>query len=82
MKGSSRASPPLLLLQSIALALDHQRVAVMQQAVENRGGEDLIAEDGAPLRDELIGGDEQAAALVAPSDQLKEEMAPRRSNGK
>jgi hypothetical protein len=54
----------------------------MQQAVENRGGEDLIAEDGAPLRDELIGGDEQAAALVAPSDQLKEEMAPRRSNGK
>jgi hypothetical protein len=54
----------------------------MQQAVENRGGEDLIAEDGAPLRDELIGGDEQAAALVAPSDQLKEEMALRRSNGK
>jgi hypothetical protein len=46
----------------------------MQQSVENRGGQDLVAEDGAPLRHDLIGGDEQAAALVAPRDELKEEM--------
>ena len=46
----------------------------MQQAVEDRGRQDLVAEDGAPLRHELIGGDEQAAALVAARDELEEEM--------
>jgi hypothetical protein len=46
----------------------------MQQPVENRGGQDLVAEDGAPLRHELIGGDQQAAAPIAAGDQLKEEV--------
>jgi hypothetical protein len=33
----------------------------MQQAIENRGGEHLIVEDGAPLCHDLIAGDERAA---------------------
>jgi len=40
-------SPALPLFQSVAVALDHQGVTVMQQSVENGGGEDVIAEDGA-----------------------------------
>ena len=46
----------------------------MQPPVKNGGGQDLVAEDGAPLGDDLIGRDEQATALVAPRDQLQEEM--------
>jgi|RhiMethySRZTD1v2_1073278.scaffolds.fasta_scaffold30384_6 hypothetical protein len=46
----------------------------MQQAIENGGGRHIVAKDCSPLRDELIGGDEQAPALVAPGHQLKEEV--------
>jgi hypothetical protein len=46
----------------------------MEEPVQDGGGQDLIAEDRAPLRHHLIGGDQQAAALVAPRDQLEEEM--------
>jgi hypothetical protein len=70
------------LFQPIAVALDHQRVAVMQELIEDCRCEDLVAEDGAPLRDQLIGRDQQAAALVASGDELEEEMRLRRSNGK
>src|SRR5258705_10140501 len=46
----------------------------MQEPVEDRGGQDLVAEDGAPLRHHLVGRNEQTAALVAARDELKEEM--------
>src|SRR5262245_61862025 len=64
----------LFLTQTIALTLDHQRVAVVQQPIEDRRGQDIVAEDGSPLRHELIRGDEQAGALVATRDQLEKEM--------
>src|SRR5262249_29275144 len=51
-----------------------QRVAVMQQAIEDRGGQDVIAKHGAPLCHELVGRNEQAAALVAARYELKKEM--------
>ena len=53
---SAEQSRLLLLSQSIALALDHERVTVVKQAIENGRGEDLVAKHGAPLGDELIGG--------------------------
>ena len=62
------------LLQPVAVALDEEGVAVVQESVENGGGEDIVAEDLAPLGDELIGGDEHAALLVTPSDELEEEV--------
>jgi len=46
----------------------------MQEPVEDSGGDHLVAEDLAPLRDHLIGGDEHAAALVAARDELEEEV--------
>ena len=46
----------------------------MQEPVEDGGGDHLVAEDLAPLRDHLIGGDEHAAALVATGDELEEEV--------
>src|SRR4029453_16025276 len=64
----------LLVLQSIAFTLDHERVAVMQQTIENGGREDLVPEDGAPLRHDLVRGDEQTPAFVPTRDQLEEQM--------
>ncbi len=49
-------------------------MTVMEQAVEDRGGEDVVAEDRAPLRHDLVGGDQQAAAFVPAGDELEKEM--------
>jgi len=46
-------------------------VVVVEQPVEDRRSEHVIAEDLAPLTDELVGGDEQTALLVAASDELE-----------
>jgi hypothetical protein len=46
----------------------------MQKPVEDRGGEDLVAEDGAPLRHDLVRGEEQAAPFVPAGDELEKEM--------
>ena len=46
----------------------------MQHAVEHGGGDHLVAEDVAPLRDGLIRGDEHAASLVAAAHELKEQV--------
>ena len=79
---SSKKTRLLLLAESIAFALNHQGVAVMEQAIEDRRGEDVVAEDGAPLGDDLVGSDQQAPAFVPARDELKKEMALRRSNGR
>ncbi len=49
-------------------------MTVMEQAIEDRGGEDIVTKHGAPLRDDLVGGDQQAAAFVPPGDELEKEM--------
>ena len=49
-------------------------MTVMEQAVEDRGGEDVVTEDRAPLRDDLVGGDQQTAAFVPAGDELEKEM--------
>ena len=46
----------------------------MQQAIEDRGGEDLVAgEEFGPVADAFVGGDEDAAAAVAVGDEAEEE---------
>jgi hypothetical protein len=52
-----------LLAQAIAVAADGDDVAVMKQPIEDGGGDDGIAEDGTPLADRAVGGDQQAAAI-------------------
>src|SRR5690606_12208896 len=63
-----------LLPQAIAIAADREDLAVMEQAIEDRGRHHGIAEDAAPLADRAIAGDEHAAALVAARDELEEEV--------
>ena len=45
----------------------------MQQAVEDGGGDDGIAEHLAPLAEGLVGGEQDAAAFVAGGDELEEQ---------
>jgi hypothetical protein len=46
----------------------------MEQAVKDRRGEDLVAEDGAPLGDDLIRRNQETAAFVPASDELANEV--------
>jgi hypothetical protein len=56
--------------------LDEKGVGVVKQTVEDGCSEDVVAEDGTPQADELIRGDEHAAALVATGDELEEQVVP------
>ena len=54
----------------------------MSQAIEERGGQLLVAgEDGDPFGKREIGRDDGRPSLVAIGDQIEEELAPTRSNG-
>src|SRR5260370_1470088 len=61
-----------LLAYPVAVAADRDDVAMVQQPVEDGGGDDSIAEDAAPLADRAGAGDQHRAALIAARDQLKE----------
>jgi hypothetical protein len=63
-----------LLAEAIAIASDGEDVAMVEQAVEDRGGDDGIVEDGAPFGDRPVAGEQDAAALVAARHELKEEV--------
>jgi hypothetical protein len=63
-----------LLAQAEAVAADGKDVAVVQEAVENGRRDHRIAEHAPPFADRSIAGDQETAALVAPRDELKEEM--------
>ena len=49
-------------------------MAVVEQAIEDGGRHDRIAEDGAPFADRAVRGDQHAAAFVTARDELEEEM--------
>ena len=60
------------VLHSIGGSVNGEHLRMMEQAVEDGGGEDLIAQQFCPLRKGLIAGQDHAPALVAATDQLEE----------
>ena len=48
---------------------------MMQEAVEQRGGDDGIAEDVSPLGEAAVRGEDHGALFVASIDELEEEIA-------
>jgi len=48
----------------------------MEEAVEDGGRHHGVAKYRSPLADRAIAGDQHAAPLVAPQDELKEQMRP------
>ena len=62
------------LTQPVAVAPDGDDLAVVQQPVEYRRRHYRIAKHAAPLANCAVAGDQHRAALVAPRDQLEEQM--------
>ena len=56
-----------------AVAADVDDVAVMQQAVDQRRGHDLVAEHAAPLLEALVRRQHRRGALMAGVDELEEQ---------
>ena len=50
-------------------------MAVVQQPVEDRGGDDRIAEHATPLGHRAVARDQHRAALVAATDELEEQVS-------
>src|SRR5882724_6661240 len=64
-----------LLAEPVAVAANGEDVAVMEQAVEDGGCHHGVAEHCSPLADRAIAGDQHAAPLVEPADQMKQQQA-------
>ena len=47
---------------------------MVEESVEDGGGDDGVAEDVSPLSDAAVAGEEHGAALVAAGDELEEEV--------
>jgi hypothetical protein len=66
-----------LFLEPLGTALDVDGRGMMQDQVQDGGRDDQIVEDLGPLREAVVGGQDQGAFLVAAGDELEEEMGPR-----
>ena len=63
-----------IVLKPEALAFDIDGAGMVEQAVEDGGGQHLLAEYFTPVDEALVGSDDEAGALVATGDQPKEEI--------
>ena len=61
-------------LEPVAVAVHFQDVDVMSEPVQQRPGEPLGAEDGGPLVEGEVGGDQDGAPFVALAEDLEEEF--------
>jgi hypothetical protein len=59
--------------EAVAVTADVDHVAVVQEAVDERGGHDVVAEDLAPLLEAPIRGEDRGGGLVASGHELVEE---------
>jgi hypothetical protein len=65
-----------LVLHAVTLAFDDDGLGVVQEAVEERGGQCVVViEDLWPLLVDAVGGDDRGAALVAMADDLEEQVS-------
>ena len=52
----------VLVAQAVAVALQREDLGVVDEAVDHRRGDDVVAEDLAPGREGLVRGDDQRGA--------------------
>ncbi len=64
-----------MLAQAVAGTLDLHHHGVVQQAVEQRGSDHLVAEHLAPFGEAAVASEDHGAALVAGVDQLEKQIA-------
>src|SRR6266542_368869 len=63
-----------LVLQPVGVAPDVDGDRVMEYPIQDRGGDDAIAEHVAPAPEALIAGQDHGTPLVAAADELEEEI--------
>ena len=63
------------VLEAPALVARLDDVAVMRQAVEQRGGHFRVAKDRGPFAESEVGRDDDRGLLVEPADQVEEQLA-------
>ena len=64
----------LSLFEAVRLALDINDGAVMQNAIEDSGGNGDVGKDLVPLREGLIGSEDGGGLLITPGNQLEEQI--------
>ena len=65
----------LLILHTEALAVDDDRIGMVQDAIEDRGGQcTVVVEDLRPVLVDAVGGDHHRGALVALADNLEQQV--------
>jgi hypothetical protein len=69
--------------QAVTVAADRDHMAVVKQAVQDRGGDQTIVEDAAPFAHATVAGNQNAAPFVpaATSTNTLRQRIPLRSNG-
>ena len=60
--------------ESVAGALQGEDVGVVDDAVDHRGGDDLVSEDAGPGAEWQVAGQDQRGVFVPGGDQLEEEV--------
>ena len=71
-----------LSLKPVAVPLDVDDPAVMEQPVQDRRGDDLISEELLPVDKALVRGDDGGCLLVSGRDELEEEVRLLGAHGK
>ena len=71
---SCAAAEGCVFAESIAGALDLDDPGVVEQTIEQGGGDDLVAEDVALFAEAAVGGEDHGAAFVAGVDELEEQV--------
>ena len=64
----------LAFFQTVRLALDVNDSAVMQDAVQDGGGDGDVGKDLVPLGEGLVGGKDGGRLLISPGNQLEEQV--------
>ena len=63
------------VFHAVAGAFDDDGMAVVEEAVEHSGGDGGVAvEDGGPLFEGFVGGEDDGAPFVAGADDLEQEV--------
>ena len=72
----------LAFFQAIGLALDVDHRTVMQDTVQDGGGNGDVSEDLSPLGEGLVGSKDGGGLLITPGDELEEQVRTLNVHGK
>ena len=65
------------VFHAVAWAFDHGNLTMVEEPVEDGGGDGGVAvEDGGPLLEGFVGGQHDGTAFVAGADDLEEKIRP------